>query len=372
MVRKPNGQHPTDHKQPGMSRVDTLMQQAVTDRVFPGAVLLVSKEGSVVLHKAYGVADRTTLRAVTRETVFDLASLTKPLATTLALMILVQQNRLGLEQHLGDVLPAFGAVEKSLIKINQLLYHNSGLPDYRPYYKELERLPFGQRKAALHDLLVKEPLLHPIGDRVLYSDIGFMILAWLIEDICSDRLDRIVSEVVYKPLGLEDLFFAGLNGTHPPELFAATEYCPWRQRLLVGQVHDENAYVVGGVQGHAGLFGTAAAVQILLSELLSVYHGDPSRKLFQSDLVRLFFKRLPDTDRALGFDMPAAKHSSSGSFFSENTVGHLGYTGTSFWMDLNRSIIVILLTNRIHPSRANEAIKLFRPILHDEVMNCLL
>jgi len=355
-----------------MQHVDTLMQQAVTDQVFPGAVLLVSREGSLVLHKAYGVADRTTRRPVTRETFFDLASLTKPLATTLALMILVQQNRLGLEQHLGDVLPAFGAVEKSVIKINQLLYHNSGLPDYRPYYTDLERLPFGQRKEALHRLLVKEPLLHPIGDRVLYSDIGFMILAWLIEEIYGDRLDRIVSGSVYEPLGLEDLFFAGLNGPHPRELFAATEHCPWRNRLMVGQVHDENAYVVGGVQGHAGLFGTAAAVQMLLLELLSAYHGDPPHKLFHTDLVRLFFKRLPDTDRALGFDMPAAKHSSSGSFFSENTVGHLGYTGTSFWMDLNRSIIVILLTNRIHPSRANEALKEFRPILHDDVMQRLL
>jgi CubicO group peptidase (beta-lactamase class C family) len=137
-------------------------------------------------------------------------------------------------------------------------------------------------------------------------------------------------------------------------------------------VHDENAYVVGGVQGHAGLFGTAAAVHKLLSELLRAYHGNPAHQLFPRDLVRLFFKRLPNTDRALGFDMPARKNSSAGSYFSTHTVGHLGFTGTSFWMDLTRSIVVVLLTNRVHPTRDNEAIKAFRPILHDEVMKGLL
>jgi len=186
-----------------MNQVEKLMQQAIADNVFPGAVLLVSRANSVLFHKAYGVTDLGSCRAMTHETVFDLASLTKPLATTLAVMMLIQQNRLGLEQHLGTVLPAFGTTDKSAIKINQLLYHNSGLPDYRPYYLELERLSSGQCQEALHNLLVTEPLIHPIGDRVLYSDIGFMILAWLIEYICGDRLDRIVSENIYEPLGLD-------------------------------------------------------------------------------------------------------------------------------------------------------------------------
>lgn len=355
-----------------MQRVDTLMQQAVNNKVFPGAVLLVSQKDAVVFHEAYGVADLGTRRTVTHATVFDLASLTKPLATALAVMMLIRQNRLGLGQHLGAVLPAFGPTDKSAIKIYHLLVHNSGLPDYRPYYEELERLSPDQRRDALHKLLVKEPLLHPIGARVLYSDLGFMILAWLIEYIYGDRLDRFVSENVYKPLGLDNLFFAGRNGRQSRHMFAATEQCPWRKRLLVGQVHDENAYVMGGVQGHAGLFGTAAAVQKLLFELLSVYHGDPAHDLFQPDLVRLFFKRLPDCDRVLGFDTPALKNSSAGSYFSANTVGHLGFTGTSFWMDLDRWIMVILFTNRIHPTRENETIKEFRPILHDEVMRGLL
>ena len=355
-----------------METVDNLMRKAVAENVFPGAVLFVSVKDAFVFQKAYGVVDRFTRQTVTNDTLFDLASLTKPLAAALAVMMLIQQQRLGLEDHLGDVLPAFSGGEKSSIMIKQLLYHTSGLPDYRPYYNKLDRLSADQRKAALYNLLVQESLVHPIGERVQYSDIGFMILAWLIEHISGDQLDRFVSKHIYQPLGLENLFFAGLHASPSRGRFAATEMCPWRNRLVVGQVHDENAYVVGGVQGHAGLFGTAADIQKLLFELLAVYHGDPAHKLFQTDQVQRFFGRLPGCDRALGFDMPAAVNSSAGKFFSPKTVGHLGFTGTSFWMDLDFSIIVIMLTNRIHPDRHNESIKEFRPRLHDEVRLSLL
>ena len=355
-----------------MQHIDQIMQQALIDKVFPGAVLLISQGNEIALHQAYGLADLFTRRIVTTETVFDLASLTKPLATTLAVMVLIEQKRLGLEQDLGSVLPPFGDTDKSAVKIKHLLYHNSGLPDYRPYYIDLTKRPIGQRKKALQNLLLQEPLIYPIGDRVIYSDIGFMILAWLIEHITAKRLDHFVSKIIYAPLKLDNLFYTGLKVTLSEDHFAATEKCPWRNKLLTGHVHDENAYVVGGIQGHSGLFGTATAVQSLLLELLAAYHGDAARSVFQSDLVRLFFERLPDTDRALGFDMPAKNNSSAGQYFSPRTVGHLGYTGTSFWMDLDRSIIVILLTNRIHPSRDNDAIKAFRPKLHDAVMVSLL
>jgi CubicO group peptidase (beta-lactamase class C family) len=139
--------------------------------------------------------------------------------------------------------------------------------------------------------------------------------------------------------------------------------------LLIGRVHDDNAYVMGGVAGHAGLFGTADSVHIILHELLKNFHGDPSKHLFQPEWVRLFLQKSPGSQRALGFDMPSPVGSSSGDFFNrEATVGHLGFTGTSFWMDLDMQVIVILLSNRIHPSRANEQIKVFRPLIHDEVM----
>jgi CubicO group peptidase (beta-lactamase class C family) len=370
---KPNKeQHPMDSVPPNMARVDALMRQAVFDGVFPGAVLLVSREGSIVCHNAYGFADLFARRSMTTETIFDLASLTKPLATALAVMRLVQQGDIDTEQNLGDILPAFKKVNKATIKIWQLLHHSSGLAAYRCYYKEIEHLPIDKRKQALRNLLVSEPLIHPIGAKVVYSDLGFMILEWIVEQVSGKRLDRFVSEVIYGPLGLDRLFFVDLNAKKPQRVFAATELCPWRKTLLSGQVHDENASVVGGVQGHAGLFGTAAAVHKLVSVLLSAYQGTHPERLFQTKLVRLFFKRLPNTDKALGFDAPALENSSAGSYFSANSVGHLGFTGTSFWVDLDRSIIVILLTNRVHPSRDNEAIKHFRPILHDEVMVSLL
>jgi CubicO group peptidase (beta-lactamase class C family) len=355
-----------------MTQIEQLMQQAVTDKVFPGAVLLVSQNDQCVFHAAFGFRDFLTNPPMTTDTIFDLASLTKPLATALAVMVLVQQKKVSLDQNLGDVLPAFNKDPKASIKVKHLLYHNSGLADYKAFYKKIAHRPLEKRKAALRKLLVKEPLVHPIGSRVVYSDIGFMILEWLVEEICGKRLDHFVSEMIYNPLGLGNLFFIDLEAARKPGVFAATEQCPWRRQLQSGQVHDENAYVVGGVQGHAGLFGTALDVHSLLSHLLSAYHGRPSTQLFQPDMVRLFFRRLADNDKALGFDAPSLNGSSSGKFFSRKSVGHLGFTGASFWMDLDRSIIVILLTNRVHPTRGNEAIKAFRPELHDAVMQHLL
>lgn len=372
MGHKSKEQNNTDNLFFDICRVDTLMQKAVTEHVFPGAVLLVSRNGSILLHKAYGVANLFSRRAMTTETIFDLASLTKPLATSLAVMVLISQGKIYVEQELGDVLPAFKGDKKSEITVRQLLQHNSGLADYRPFYKDICKLSAAKRKQALRNLLVNEPLIHPIGKKVVYSDLGFMILEWLVEYVSGKRFDRFISEMIYEPLGLENLFFVDLNAQTARGLFAATEQCTWRKMLLDGQVHDENAYIVGGIQGHAGLFGTATAVHKLLMTLLTAYHGNSPENRFQTELVRTFFRRLPSSDKALGFDTPALKDSSAGSLFSKNSVGHLGFTGTSFWMDLDRCIIVVMLTNRVHPSRDNMAIKKFRPQLHDSVMESLL
>lgn len=363
-----------DRNSPDMESVARLMQQAVEKEVFPGGVLLVSQEGKTVFFDAFGFAHLTSRTAVTPETIFDLASLTKPLATTLAVMRLVQDNQIKLEQHLGHLLSEFKPTEKARIKLKHLLYHNSGLPDYRPYYKALEDIEEDSRRSALRKHLLREKLVNPVGKKDLYSDLGFMILAWIVERVSGRRLDHFVGDEIYHPLGLSHLFFIatdiGGNGDRGP--FAATEHCPWRRKILEGQVHDENAYAVGGIEGHAGLFGTAGDINRLLIELLFTYHGRASAGLFHRDLLHLFFKRLPGTDKALGFDTPSSTGSSCGSGFSQNSIGHLGFTGTSFWMDLERSVIVILLTNRVHPTRDNERIKEFRPELHDAVMNVIV
>ncbi len=360
-----------------MKKVDKLMKQAVADRVFPGGVLLVSKENRILFFEAYGESDIYSKSLVTTETVFDLASLTKPLATVPAIIMLVQDNRLALTDKLGQILPDFANTDKADISIRNLLCHNSGLPDYQPYYKILRKHHADDRKQELQKLLVKEPSEYPKKERTVYSDIGFMILEWIVEAVSGHRLDSFTEREIYKPIGLNNLFFIDLNiqGASLPfdsRNIAATERCPWRKILLKAKVHDDNAFVSGGIGGHAGLFGTAVDVHNLLSEIISVFHGQGTTGVFQTEIIRLFLTKQKDSERALGFDTPCAENPSCGRYFSENTVGHLGFTGVSFWIDLDRSITVILLTNRVHPSRDNERIKTFRPVLHDAVMETLL
>ena len=358
-----------------MKAVHDLMERGVADGVFPGGVLLVAHQGRVLFSEAFGLARLLPERPMTIDTVFDLASLTKPLATTLAMMLLVQEKKLHLEQGIAGAIPYFLGTDKEHVTVRQLLSHASGLPDYRPYYQELSKLEPSERRDALRSLLLEEPLIEEPGRTSLYSDLDFMLLEWLIEVVAGKPLDRFVEESVYVPLGLKHLFFVRLfDGKKKNGLsYAATEDCPWRKKIMDGQVHDDNAYVVGGVAGHAGLFGTAKDVHILLQELLNTLSGASNSRLFEENVMRTFFERQSDTGTwALGFDTPTRPDSSSGKYFSDQSVGHLGFTGTSFWTDLEKGVIVVLLTNRIHPTRENERIKTFRPLIHDAVMEAIL
>jgi CubicO group peptidase (beta-lactamase class C family) len=345
-----------------------LMEKAVADQVFPGGVLLVSKAEQIVFFEAFGYANPAAGREMTKETFFDLASLTKPLATTLAVMKLVHQSRLKLSQTIETILPPFKNTAKGKISIAHLLCHNSGLPAYQPYYQTLCDMPFAVRCDALRKMIVAEPLLFPVGQTVEYSDIGFMLLRWVIEAVTGLRLDYFLERDVFSPLEIHHLFFMFRDKKIKNERFAATEQCPWRNILLEGQVHDDNAFVVGGVEGHAGLFGSAAEIHRLLRLFLDAYHGRLETAVFSKKLVKRFFQPQGQTNRTLGFDKPALKSSASGAHFSEHSIGHLGFTGTSFWMDLKRSIIIILLTNRVYFTRRNDQINAFRPLLHDRVM----
>jgi CubicO group peptidase (beta-lactamase class C family) len=360
------------HPAEALPAADRLMKSAVRSAVFPGGVLLASRAGRTLCCGAYGVASLDLRHPVAPGTLFDLASLTKPLATTLAVMLLCQQGRLDPRMTLAEVLPVFSNSPKAGITLRQLLSHSSGLPDYRPYYRQLESIPLAQRKSVLLDLLVQEPLAYPPGKGSLYSDLDFMILQAVVESASGRPLDRLAAESIYAPLGAAPLFFTGPGAVRTAGAFAATERCPWRGRVISGEVHDENAYALGGVAGHAGLFGSAPAVQRLLDELLAAYHAPAGGRLFGSTWVRLFFERDPAAGRALGFDMPSGEKPSCGRHFTETSVGHLGFTGTSFWIHLERRISVVLLTNRVHPSRENIAIREFRPRVHDAVMESLM
>ena len=347
------------------------MRAAVADGVFPGGVLLVAKHRQVMFHEAFGYANIYQKRPMNTETIFDLASLTKPLATTPAVMKLMATSALGLQDRLGSLLPELKATPKSDITIEHLLAHRSGMPAYRPFYQRLQSTAPKERRERLNRMLCETPLTYPVGGKTVYSDLGFMMLRWVIERIGGKRLDHFVQAEIFGPIGLTNLFFIDSNKQVIEKKFAATEVCAWRNTLVEGVVHDENAFAVGGVDGHAGLFGSAAQLHELLCEFLALYHGDTACGVLSPAIVRRFLNYGRKTERALGFDRPSLQGSSSGSHFSRNSVGHLGFTGVSFWMDPDRSVIIILLTNRIHPTRHNEKIKAFRPVLHDEIMSRL-
>jgi CubicO group peptidase (beta-lactamase class C family) len=347
-----------------------LMSDAVASGVFPGAVLLAARGGAVRCHRAYGVADLGTGRRITRDTVFDLASLTKPLATTPALMVLMADGRLAPDTPLERCLPEFQGKPAARVTVEQLLRHTSGLPAWEPYFEHLRDLPQGERWPWLKRRLSRTPLEAPPGGQTVYSDLNFLILGWLVETVAGAGLDRFVARRVYQPLGIAPLHF--ISGARPfsAGAYAATERCPWRG-LLRGRVHDDNCHTLDGVCGHAGLFGTAAAVHRLLAALLDAHRGNGAGMVFARQWVRLFLDPPADGRRPMGFDRPSGPMPACGARFSPRTVGHLGFTGVSFWMDLDGGQIVVLLTNRVHPTRRNESIRAFRPRLHDAAIEGL-
>jgi CubicO group peptidase (beta-lactamase class C family) len=346
----------------GFVRADRLMRQAVAGRDFHDAVLLLAAGGQVVLHRAYGAARL--------DSVFDLASLTKPLATTTVLIRLCAAGKIGPMTRVADVMPEAEATPLAQLRLWHLLSHSSGLPAWQPYYKHLGQLPASRARRALWRQLVAEALDQKPGTCSLYSDLGFMLLGRLIERLEGRRLDRVARRQVFNPLGLTRIGFPPHQDCSEWD-FIPTEALPASGRLL-GRVHDDNCRSVGGICGHAGLFGSAFDIYLIARELAQAYHG--RRSLFSRAVVRRFFSfdRVPGSSWALGWDTPrAVERPSCGSRFSQRSVGHLGFTGTSLWLDLEREVIAILLTNRVYYGREPNPMKRFRPLLHDAMMAAL-
>jgi len=357
---------------PAMDTVDQLMHSGIRQGIFPGAVLLVMAGDAVVFQRAYGWADLFSARPMTRETLFDLASLTKPLVTALAAMSLVRQGHMDLNDPCAKACPELAGTDKAIITPRQLLTHCSGLPPWRPFFMHLRKLPGYCRLAGLRHCLLTEPLESVPGQRSAYSDLGFMLLHWVVEKLAGEPMDVFVDRQIFNPLGIQNLFFNDIRRVAAePERYAATQLCPWRNRLMVGEVDDDNAWISGGVAGHAGLFGTAIAVGRLLVALLSADQAGEGRGVFDPALVKMFWHAEPEERWALGFDTPSRQGSSAGCRFPLDSVGHLGFTGTSFWVHRPKGVIVVLLTNRVHPWRYRSGIKNFRPCLHDAVMAAL-
>ncbi len=355
--------------------VQDLLEKGVQEGVYPGAVLLIALRGEIIFLDSIGM--RVLLPKplpMKPDTPFDLASLTKPLAATVSIMKLFDEGALHPDQPLGDLLNTAVPHDKRSMTLRHLLNHCAGFPDWVPFFKALEREKPEKRRTVLREKLLKMPLAYSTGKHALYSDLGFMVLEWVIERRAGIPLPRFFHKHFLMPLSLDDRLFLDRVPQRPEKAeFAATEDCPWRKRIIQGEVHDENAWVLGGYSGHAGLFGTARGVYGLATLLREHFHGIRN-DYFRPKTVGDFFEKqglLPGSTWALGWDTPSVTDSSAGKHFSPNSVGHLGFTGTSLWMDLQQDVMVVFLTNRIHPSRQNRAIRAFRPRLHDLIMEQL-
>lgn len=356
------------------SKIAALIQDAISQGVFPGAVVLCALDQKIIFHEAFGLADIFESRKMQVDSIFDLASLTKPLATTLAVAKLIQDGRLSLDRNIGTILDAFKYTEKKDITIDMLLRHTSGFPAHREYFKKMVKA--GKPRQTLRQLLVQEPLETKIDGHPVYSDLGFMILSWIVEKISNERLDQFVSRQVYAPLDIDHLFFIPVNCAAENDFLdrqkiVSTQDCPWRKKVLNGQVDDDNAWAAGGIEGHAGLFGDAFCIYKLCCEILRAMTDQPTRVL-APDILKQFVQKKHPCDRVAGFDTPSKKNSSSGHFFSDRSIGHLGFTGTSFWIDPETDLIIVFLTNRVHPFRSNNKIRKFRPQLHDLIYTELM
>ena len=362
--------------------------EAVADGVFPGAVVLVGKDDDVVYEQAFGsrslLPNKTPMRL---DTIFDLASLTKPLATASAIMLLIRERKLRLDDQLTRIIPMYGVLGKSLTTFRHLLSHSAGLPAWKAFFEDIVkneksgRINFVASRAAknyVYEQIHREKSVTPPGSQSVYSDLGFIILAEAVEVLTGNTFDRFCQERIFKPLGLRSTGFVDLTQLRTrrlqpvEEVIAPTENCPWRKKILCGEVHDDNAYAMGGVAGHAGLFSSAHEVHAFLVRMSQCLHGKD--RFLPQAVVQEFLTRGSspnDSNFALGWDTPTAGKSAAGSFFSPRSVGHLGFTGCSIWWDLEKNCHVVLLTNRVHPSRKNDKIKDFRPHIHDQIMKVL-
>lgn len=332
-----------------------VIARGLADRAFPAAAVNVGGVHGVRWRQAFG---RLTYADAAPPchlgTIFDLASLTKVIGTTPLAMTHVTAGRLALDTRVADVLPGWADGDRRDVTVRHLLDHSSGLPARIAAWQQVTG------RAAYGRVIAETPLERPPGAASVYSDVGFILLGLVLEKIGGAPLDaqmraafgRMLDPIQYRPLA------------HLYERIAPTEFDPWRGRVLCGEVHDENAAALGGVAGHAGLFGTADALGTFARLVLQTF-AEPT-VLGTPDLMRRFAMRshVPGSSRALGWDT-ALPTSSCGRYVSRTAIGHTGFTGTSLWIDYERDLYAVLLTNRVHPTRANEKLVPLRAEFHE-------
>jgi len=349
-----------------LALLDSIIINAISDSAFPGAQLAIVKDGAIVVNKSYGRQTYdTNSPPIVNETMFDLASLTKVIATTSAIMKLYEEEKIHLDDLVINFIPEFGNHGKENITVRNLLLHNGGLPPFKRLYLTCKS------PEEVLDSVYQTEIIYKTGDSTVYSDFDFILLGKIVEKVAGVTLDRYVDSVFFKPLGMTSTFFNPQSSMK--EKIAPTEYDSiYRKRLIQGEVHDENAYALGGVSGHAGLFSTASDLAIFMQMIMNggSYGG---KQYLKSETIKLFTTRqTKKSTRALGWDTKTVNgYSSAGSLFGEKSFGHTGFTGTSIWVEPDKKIFVILLTNRVYPTRNNQKIVQIRPKVHDAVVNAL-
>lgn len=350
-----------------LQKVDTIITQAIADSAFPGAVLLVAKDGVVVHEQAYGrMTYHPTAVPLTTDAIFDLASVTKVIATTSAVMRLVDEKKISLSDPVVKYIPEFGQQGKDKITLYNLMVHNSGLQAWRKYYEICDS------PQCVLDSIFAAPLVYTTGDSTIYSDLGLITMGKIIERVTKTSLDKYVDSVFFKPLGMKNTMY------NPPSSLwhrvVPTEIDSfWKKtyKAVKGRVHDENAATLGGVSGHAGLFSTAGdLVKILQMELNGGMYG--GKRYVQEETIKQFTSRQSEkSSRGIGWDTKSSDASFSGKYTSKKTFLHTGFTGTSVVVDPEKNIIIIFLTNRVYPSRNSSKIFRVRPAVHNAIYEAL-
>jgi CubicO group peptidase (beta-lactamase class C family) len=341
--------------------VMNFLDSAVSVGAAPGAVLAVTHQGARFVHGTGQLgADQPQLPGAT--TIYDLASLTKVVGLTTAVMLAVTDGKLDLDAPVQRYVPRFTGSGKDQVTVRMVLTHVSGLPAWRPLFREVA----GRREAFA--LVDSTPLEYAPGSREVYSDLGAILLTETIESVYQERLDSLLERRVFRPLGMTSTGYLPPAGWHPR--IAPTELDPWRGRVLRGEVHDENAAIMDGVSGHAGLFGSAEDVLRFAEWLLEQADEKP---LLPRSIVHEFTRRqnlIPGSSRALGWDTPSPGNS-AGTSLSPRSFGHTGFTGTSLWIDPDRHVAIVLLSNRVNPTRENPRWGSVRAAIADLVMTTL-
>jgi CubicO group peptidase (beta-lactamase class C family) len=323
--------------------IDRVVREGIRAGGFPGAAVVVGRRGAVVWQKGFGTQGWSSASpsVSTDGTIYDLASLTKVVATTTAAMILYDEGRLPLDAKVANYLPGFEGRWKDEVTVRHLLTHRGGLPAGRDLWRIAANSDEARRA------VVETPLAYRPGQGFVYSDLGADLLGMVVETVAGVSLDLFLQQRVFRPLGMYDTGFLPADSVR--DRVAPTEVSPPRGYPLRGQVHDENAYALGGVAGHAGLFGTADDLAVFAQMMLNggIYDG---MRIVSDSTVRLFTQRAAGS-RALGWEMAEGRHG-AGEYLSPTAYGHVGFTGTSLWIDPQRDMFVILLTNRVHAARA--------------------